>query len=114
MTSAHRVAWELSHGALPPHLFVCHDCPGGDNLLCVRPDHMFLGDHQANAQDASAKGMMHQGENHWRTSLTNGRVLAIRACYAAGGLTYAELAAEFSLSVGCVYKIVRRIRWHHI
>ena len=49
------VSWELHFGPVPKGLEVCHDCPGGDNPLCVNPAHLFLGTHQQNLQDWSAK-----------------------------------------------------------
>lgn len=50
---AHRVAWELTYGPIPADLWVLHHC---DNTICVRPDHLFLGTHQDNMDDAKAKG----------------------------------------------------------
>ncbi|MGH9095505.1 MAG: HNH endonuclease [Acidimicrobiales bacterium] len=41
--TAHRVAWELAHGPLPPNARVL-SCPG--NGLCVRIDHLSLGGEQ--------------------------------------------------------------------
>lgn len=50
---AHRVAYELVVGPIPPGLFVCHHC---DVPRCVRPDHLFVGTAKDNAQDRDRKG----------------------------------------------------------
>ena len=54
MRKAHRVAYEIAHGAPPPdHLDVCHHC---DNPPCCRPSHLFVGTVRDNLRDAYAKG----------------------------------------------------------
>lgn len=51
--TAHRVSWEFHFGPIPDGLWVLHK---SDNRLCVRPDHLFLGDRVANMKDCAAKG----------------------------------------------------------
>lgn len=53
---AHRVAWVLSNGPLAEGMDVLHSC---DNPLCVRPEHLFVGNKSANMADAAQKGRLH-------------------------------------------------------
>jgi hypothetical protein len=55
MSAAHRVAWMLTAGPIPPKLCVLHRC---DNPPCVRPDHLFLGTQRDNTQDMIRKGRL--------------------------------------------------------
>lgn len=57
----HRLAWELTHGPIPPGVFVCHHC---DVPTCCRPEHLFLGTAFDNMKDASAKGRLAAGVRH--------------------------------------------------
>jgi hypothetical protein len=60
----HRLSWELANGPIPDGLFVCHDCPGGDNPACLNPNHLFLGTNRDNILDAKAKGRLATGDRH--------------------------------------------------
>lgn len=62
---AHQAAWLLLVGPIPKGLFVCHNCPTGDNPRCVNPAHLWLGSSADNTHDAQAKGLMPHGERHW-------------------------------------------------
>lgn len=56
---AHRLAFELFVGPIPPGKYVCHIC---DVPLCVNPAHLFLGDQKDNLEDMTAKGRRATGE----------------------------------------------------
>jgi len=55
IAKAHRIAWELCRGPIPEGLEICHNCPGGDNPSCVNPDHLWVGAHDQNMADLTAK-----------------------------------------------------------
>lgn len=59
---AHRYSYEISIGEIPEGLNVCHKC---DNPPCIRPDHFFLGTDTDNMQDATRKGRLPKGDQHY-------------------------------------------------
>jgi len=71
---AHRVAYELCVGAIPPDMFVDHQC---HNRGCVRPDHLRLVtrkqnlEHQIGAHANSKSGIrgVRKQKNRWRAEV---------------------------------------------
>lgn len=55
--STHRLAWENAFGPIPNDRQVLHKC---DIPSCINPEHLFLGTHKDNMQDAKAKGRIKQ------------------------------------------------------
>jgi hypothetical protein len=114
--SAHRVAWELTHGPTPDGLCVLHRC---DNRPCVNPGHLFLGTYLDNNRDMAAKGRhgsrtkpeSHpRGEGHPLALLTEAAVLEIRS----GGQSTATYASRFGVSETCVRDARRGHTWRHL
>ncbi len=114
---AHRFSWQLHFGPIPAGLLVCHHC---DNRRCVRPDHLFVGTQRQNMDDMVAKGRgfseakVHRGMDHGRAILSDEQVLAIRSCYASGGVSYHGLAVLYGVSIPTIGGIVRRLTWKHL
>ncbi len=122
---AHRVAWMLTNGPIPPGLCVLHRC---DNPPCCNVDHLFLGTPTENMADRDAKGRQakgernglradpsraRRGETHPYAKLDPVKVSCIRERAAAGESGY-NLAAEYGVTQPTISSIVRRKTWHHV
>lgn len=109
---AHRVSWEMTYGQIPDGLFVCHRC---DNPSCVRPCHLFLGDHVANMADMMAKGRGRKnslaGEKHVWAKLSEASVAEIRRLSDEGGHSQREIARLFGICQPHVSDIVNKKKW---
>lgn len=107
-TTAHRIAYMLTHGPVPEGLVVMHSC---DNRACCNPNHLVLGTQKENLDDMRAKGRAGDcrnfGEKHGRCKLTGEQVEQIRALYEAGGTSQDKLAIQFGASQSQIGRIVR-------
>ncbi len=107
---AHRYIFQVLHGPLMWRQQVCHRC---DNPLCVRPDHLFLGDHAANMADRQAKKRHSHGERHGTAKLTDAKVLYARERLAAGD-KQCDLARELGVHKTLLSLIARGKVWRHL
>ena len=112
---APRVAFRIGSGSDPGDLFVCHKC---DNPMCVRPDHLFLGDDQANVDDMIRKGRRNgrkflDGEGHELSKLKNEDVMRIREL-SRNGMGSAAISRRFCVNPQTISKIVHRHLWKHL
>jgi hypothetical protein len=134
---SHRVSWEITNGEIPTGMLVCHTC---DNRKCCNPDHLYLGTHQDNSNDAvkrgrTAKGTKNgahthpesrvRGDRQWRrmyperllrgernpsAKLTESQVVAIRGS-TEGDL---QLSRLYNVSRRAVNMIKNRETWKHV
>lgn len=109
----HAVTCELWHGPRPDGLFAIHSCHRG-HLGCWAGEHLSWGTPQKNQQDRVLAGTSNRGERYGLSKLTETNVLAIRARYAAGGITQKTLAAEFGVGRENISAIILRKSWAHL
>ena len=106
---AHRVAYELTIGAIPPGLLACHKC---DVCGCVNPAHIFLGTSTDNNRDRESKGRgrKQRGEANTSATLTWEKVREIRALRSSG-FSQVDLARTFGVSKQSITNIIQGRTW---
>lgn len=113
--SPHRLIYEHYNGSLLAGIMVCHRC---DNPACVRPSHLFAGNHSDNMKDCAVKGRLGvqrdpsavQGEKRSTSKLTDDAVREIRR----SSLPVKQLARKFGVHHSIVQKVIKRQRWAHV
>lgn len=111
---AHRISYEMAYGKIEDQsLEVCHSC---DNSACVNPDHLHLGTHKENMEEAVLRNRFTKrarGESHPNSKLTESDVRLIREEYNKGaGINY--LARKFGVSKTPISQIVKGKTWRHV
>lgn len=115
---AHRYAFELLGHEIPGGSIVMHTC---DNPSCVRPDHLRIGTHRENTQDAIRKGRQRpresgrhfnraRGERHHKAVLTEAQVRTIRR----SEISYRMLARILGVNKSTVARAARGMSWSHL
>lgn len=109
---AHRVSWMFTHGTIPDGMKVCHKC---DRVLCVNPNHLFLGTQRDNVEDMHGKGRAHKasGEGHSKTYLSELQVREIFKLYEEGVSTKA-IAQRFGTNKYTLSNLRRGRTWRHL
>lgn len=106
--SAHRLAYELTHGAIPNGLLICHKC---NNPPCCNPKHLYAGTYADNLQDSIKAGTAYclppmYGQQNHKTKLTDESVRLIRNLYTNNNVPRKQLARQFGVSVSNIDAIV--------
>ena len=98
----HRLSWMIHRGEIPKGKFVCHHC---DNKACVNPEHLFLGDHVTNAEDAVRKRRL------WNQKLSMEKAREIRELYATDRYSQRGLARMFGVAWISISRIIRGLAY---
>jgi predicted XRE-type DNA-binding protein len=111
--AAHRVAYELSFGGMPPELDVCHKC---DNPSCCNPSHFFLGTNKDNMHDMIRKGrnVSSPGEKNALSKLTDEIVSEIQRQYSTGEANQMELARMHGVAQSQISRVINHKAWKHV
>ena len=108
---AHHVSWELAHSMhLPNGQVVCHEC---DTPGCVRPSHLWLGDHESNIEDRHSKGRTACGRYAGPAKLTEDTVVTIKSLRAQGW-TLRRIGEKYGVSLSTIGKITTGVNWKHV
>lgn len=100
---AHRAAYELVHGPIPPGMWVLHSC---DTRACLNPAHLFLGTHDENMADMRHKGRARPGTR----KLSVRDVRDIRAAHRSGE-SQASLAQKFGVQEATIRHAINGTTW---
>lgn len=105
--AAHRASYEFFKGEIPVGMNVCHSC---DNIICVNPDHLWLGTQLENMQDMIRKGRRAsaKGKNNPNCKLSKSDVEAIRDSRRRGDPVRA-IAGEFGVTKTHVYRLCEQL-----
>lgn len=105
--AAHRIAYIFFKGLIPDGLFVLHNC---DNMICVNPNHLFLGTQKQNCEDCKAKDRHVRGPRNGMCRIPTGLIEPIRRARNEERRLLREVAEEFGISTSQVSVIARGIQ----
>jgi hypothetical protein len=105
---AHRYAYETVFGKIPPGLKACHRC---DHPPCCLPEHLFLGDNQANSDDMVGKRRQAFGERHGGAILSEEDVVKVKDLLRMGRHSVTQIAGMFGVSRPTISDIKSGKRW---
>jgi predicted XRE-type DNA-binding protein len=107
--AAHRFAYIVYVGQIPPDLLVLHKC----NIpLCCNPSHLYLGTAQNNANDRDSQNrLLHNSkEQHPMHKLTQEEVNQIKLLCAAA-IPQRQIAKQFNVTQAAISAINRGRNW---
>ena len=103
--ASHRLSVFLSSGLDPIGNSVLHKC---DIKRCCNPDHLYLGDHQQNANDRMARGRTTLGRKiptqKRGKPITEQEVRAMRLLYTPGAITMTTIAFILDIHKNTVWE----------
>ncbi len=102
---AHRLAWQLANGPIPPGAYICHRCIGRPD--CVNVKHLYCGSAASNSADRDALGRRNPptGCAHWSSRWTVQQVRELREARRAG-VSVKTLVSEWGISRSSLWSLL--------
>lgn len=107
---AHHFSLQLDGVDLGETPYVLHHC---DRRICVRPTHLYQGDHAQNMEDIAEAGTR-KGRQNNNAKLSETQALEIKLSGASTWGEYEQLGAAYGVHAVTVYEILRGRRWRHL
>lgn len=109
-STTHRVAYALFVGEIPIGAMVLHRC---DNRVCVRPDHLYLGDAKHNARDRLDRERGAWGERSGPSKLTT---TEIRSAFRLREQRWTQqrIADYLGVTQSAISRILARHTWRRL
>ncbi len=104
---AHRISFEIHKGKIPKGKLICHDC---DNILCIRPSHIFAGTQKENVADMMAK---HRERFIGAPKLTEAQVIEIRTTPPYRGMQM-RFAEKFGVDQSTISDALHRVSFKNL
>ncbi len=104
---AHRLAYMIQYQIDPFPYDVLHTC---DNPLCVKKEHLFLGNAKTNAEDRQNKLRQARGNSHGKAIIREEDIPIIRK-YISQGIAYKEIARCYRVNPSTIQRIATRETW---
>jgi hypothetical protein len=102
---AHRLAYELCKGPIPPNMYVLHKC---NNTKCCNPSHLRIGSQLDNMKDRENSAHTARGLKNGRCKLSSRQIEDIRMLISIGR-SQREIATQYGVTHGTIGAIHRGI-----
>lgn len=106
---AHRISLLWSIGQPAPEKMACHLCR---NRNCVKPEHLYFGTAQTNADDRTADGTSLSGEAHPMATITQETADKVRQLILEKGVSSGKIAHKLGVAKHIVKAIVSGKTWN--
>lgn len=108
---AHRIAWILRNGEIPDGKLVIHHCA---NVLCVNPEHLWLGTQQDNMAEKCRKGRARGGTVGNAGPRLNPELVLFLRTQKKSGATTAALAKSVGMRWQDMWLVLTGRSWKNV